>query len=136
MNIAELVDSLPNGFHDAELLRTEVDFVKRTACLHLDLLVGLPDGTSDLAREGYRTAKVTVDGLRYLAIDAPDRNHGLDAPLAVTFGLGEPPGQRRETQQLQSGESQFWFYAAAWNSYIQIAGGDTRLDWSGDPRLP
>ena len=43
MTLTDVDRELPNGFHDANLLRFAVDYAKATLSLDLDLWVGSPD---------------------------------------------------------------------------------------------
>ena len=44
MTLTDVDRQLPNGFHDAYLLRFAVDYAKATLTLDLNFLVGMPDG--------------------------------------------------------------------------------------------
>jgi len=70
MTLDELDNTLPNGFHDAEIYSYEVDFAGTTAKFHLNLLVGWPDDPPE-EREEYQEATVVVSGLCFLSIDPP-----------------------------------------------------------------
>jgi hypothetical protein len=43
LTLEELHETLPNGFHDAEIFSFELDYVAAIAKFHLNLLVGWPD---------------------------------------------------------------------------------------------
>ena len=68
MTFEELARTLPNGFHDAELWRFEMDYGRRRLQFDLDLWIG-DDGAG--ARELYRPARVTLDQVAFLVIEPP-----------------------------------------------------------------
>jgi len=73
MTFAQIAASLPNGFHDAELQRFEMDYVHRT--LRFDLLVWIGDMDDPRRRELYRQARLMLDVVAFLVIEPPDDNY-------------------------------------------------------------
>lgn len=63
MTFDEVAASLPNGFHDAELQRFEMDYVHRT--LRFDLVVWIGSMDDSQRRELYRPARVTLDDVAF-----------------------------------------------------------------------
>jgi hypothetical protein len=59
MTFEEVSASLPNGFHDAELQRFEMDYVHRT--LRFELVVWIGDMDDSRRREFYRPARLILD---------------------------------------------------------------------------
>ena len=73
MTFEEVAASLPNGFHDAELQRFEMDYVHRT--LRFDLAIWIGDMDDSRRRELYRPARLTLDDVAFLVIEPPDINY-------------------------------------------------------------
>ena len=62
MTLEELDNSLPNGFHDAEIFSFEVNYVEAIAKFHVNLLTGSPDDPEP-ERQAYQEAFLDVSGL-------------------------------------------------------------------------
>src|SRR5580704_6466135 len=63
MTLRELEDTLPNGFHDAQIGSIAVDFLTASATLRLKILTSLPD-TEKETGVLYREIAVQLKGLR------------------------------------------------------------------------
>ena len=91
MTFQQIADSLPNGFHDAELQRFEMDYVHRK--LRFDLEVWIGDMNSTQARELYRPARVTLELVVGIQGMRPTRL-GLSLSMAeATRTATKPSGQ-------------------------------------------
>ncbi len=90
MNFNELGRTLPNGFHDAELRRFEMDYVHRT--LKFDLVVWVGKMEYPQARELYRPARVSVARVAFLVLELPDTNYSwqLTGTIRIDTGEGVP----------------------------------------------
>jgi hypothetical protein len=66
-----LADSIPNGFHDAELIAVTIDYAKSEARLVLDVWIAEHLDTAD-EREAYRLAEVNLYGLIFWISEPPD----------------------------------------------------------------
>ena len=69
MTLAELADSLPNGFHDSAIKRVTVDYEKKTARLAMSLSVGLHDDPNE-KRDNCRDGLVELFCLQFIMISA------------------------------------------------------------------
>jgi hypothetical protein len=87
MTLEELADTLPNGFHDAQVSSVSIDYVEREARLNIDLWVGVPSEDEEL-REAYREGELKLSGLLYWVIEPPDANYlyGKSKQLRVDAG--------------------------------------------------
>ncbi|NYF88977.1 hypothetical protein RBB79_05485 [Tunturiibacter empetritectus] len=63
MTLKELEDTLPNGFHDAQIGSIAVDFLTSSATLRLKILTSLPD-TEEETGVLYREIAIQLEGLR------------------------------------------------------------------------
>lgn len=136
MSILDLLNLLPNGLHDAQLHSIEVDYVARTANLNLDVWIGDLSSKDPLAREAYRPAKVTLSGLVYFVLEAPDPGYPFNQPKPLRIDVGVdkllPEAARRTLlpQQLPEGAFTFWIYVTDWNSFIHVAATKATLESS------
>ena len=134
MSIVDLLDSLPNGLHDAELHCIDVDYVARTANFSLDVWIGdmSQEGT---AREAYRHAKVILTGLVYFVVEAPDSRYAFHEarPLRIDAGVEKLASEASSVilpQQLPEGSFTFWIYVTNWNSFIHVAATHASFEYS------
>ena len=108
MTFHELAQTLPNGFHDAELSHFEMDYLSRR--LTFDLMVWTSDMENKAARELYRPACVTLERVAFLTIEPPDTRYDWLVPGAVvvdageghppqeTYSVPDPPPDRKSTR--------------------------------------
>ena len=69
MTFEELAQKLPNGFHDAEILKISMDFVNRSIVIGMNLLTGVP---GDPDPERYRPGALRVVSPYLFFIKPPD----------------------------------------------------------------
>jgi hypothetical protein len=125
MDIFQIADSLPNGFHDSELTELALNFAKRSA--HLSLSVWIGDNTE---RETYRAATLELRGVDYCLIDPPDPRYPFRSDQPLTIDLTTP---EQSTQALQITGVPFRFWVAQWNSFIHMCAADAAFEWAGIP---
>jgi hypothetical protein len=120
MTLEEIDQSLPNGFHDSEILGVRLDYVKRTAEIDLEILVSGPD---DEDTEKYQPATLFISGLIYFVIEPPGPpNTAHAAPSLVDGGSSEleqaayPP-----PKPLPDNAFTYSFFVSNWNAFIHIA---------------
>ena len=132
MNFEEVEHTLPNGFHDAELRRFEMDYVQRKLQFDLDVWIGDMDNPPE-DREIYRPARVTVENVAFLVIEPPDTSYPMLKRRAIIIDTGE--GQPRQSSgdlpATPSGCHLTWMYLHALNRFLLFAGGATSLEWTG-----
>ncbi len=132
MNFEEVTDTLPNGFHDAELRRLEMDYVQRKLQFDLDVWIGdmrdPPEG-----REIYRPARVTVEKVALLVIEPPDANYPWQEPGTITIDTGEglPRQASSILPEIPAGSQMTWMYMGALNRFLLFAGGESSIEWTG-----
>jgi hypothetical protein len=122
MTIEEVLDSLPNGLHDAYLRSINIDYAARTAELQLDLWVG--DMSLDgEAREARRHLLLKLSGLCYFVVEAPDPKYDFNEPksLWIDAGLGSPEVSSIKLPKPPEGAFTFWMYVNDWNAFIHFA---------------
>lgn len=137
MTFEELTDTLPNGFHDSELLRFQMDYLTRR--LVLEVVVWIGDMDNKTEKETYRPARVTVENVAYLVIEPPDPREPPDSsypwlePGSITFDTGE--GQPSQSASIlptaPEGTTVTWMYLYDFNRFLLFAAGDATLEWTG-----
>lgn len=133
MTLDELYRTLPNGFHDAEIKRTILDYENGTASLTLDVWVGDMDG-SPSERELYRLSELTLEGLAFWIIQPPCSDYLSLLPGSVRIdisGAEHVPPAIRELP-VPAGSSVNAIYVYDWNSFIYLAAQNARLTWLAD----
>ena len=132
MTLKEVEQSLPNGFHDAEIEKLSLDYGSGTLSMSMKIWVGTM-GTVD--QEEYRSAEMRVNKLAWCSIQPPDPTYPFALngnPLNVQGddGLGHCEELTPLVRQLPVGVSFYRFFVEEWNSFICIAGSDVKLRWT------
>ena len=132
----QLCASLPNGFHDAEMLKTSIDYTKQEARLVLDVWVG---DMQSVDREAYRLAEVTLTGLYYWVVEPPHPDypfHGDSGGSGETINIRSMNDFKSpddlKLPSVPVGIFANYIFVSDWNSYIFVAAKDTSLVWLGD----
>lgn len=132
MTFKEAEQSLPNGFHDAEIEKLSLDYRSGTLSISMRLWVGAM-GTPN--QEEYRCAELRVNKLVWCSIQPPDPTYPFAPngdPLNVQGddGLSHCEELTPLVRQLPAGVSFYRFFFEEWNSFICIAGSDVKLLWT------
>jgi hypothetical protein len=135
MTLEELADTLPNGFHDAQVSGISLDYLKREASFTLDIWVGDSSSQNERAREAYRSAELKLSGLLYCAIEPPDASYPYaeSGKLWVDAGALESADFRPSVQlpeSLPDGAFACWFFVQGWNSFIYVGAMEASLEWA------
>ena len=136
MTLEELEQKLPNGFHDAHILKIELDYLAATARLHLSLLVGWPDDPVP-EREEYQEAYLNLTGLCFCSIDPPDPNYpfipnGEPVPASgYSLKPDDLPALSALAKRFPEDTWCYGFFLDNWNAYIQIAAKHAEINWVG-----
>ncbi len=131
MTLDGLAASLPNGFHDAELMTIAIDFIKREVRLTLDIWIG-----DDKEREAYRQAEVTLSGLIFWVSEAPDSRYPYGEPRSLRIDAGSltelHPEKRPTLPSIPQSAFSNWLFVVDWNAFIYVAAEDACLKWRGE----
>jgi len=136
MTLAELEETLPNGFHDAVLLSVSVDHKKRIAKLELSIWTGDLHSKDESIREAYRTAELTITGLAFFSVEPPDPEYPYagDATTIGGFVWGGETVVPAELTALVKSLPEDTFYNNTfvfnWNSFLHIAGKNAELKFA------
>jgi hypothetical protein len=131
MTLQDLAQTLPNGFHDAELRRLEMDYVRRI--LRFDLVVWIGSMDDPLTRELYRPARLILDNVAFFVIEPPDTRYPSSepGPIRIDAGDGQPRQSASKVPQAPAGTSMSWVYLEQLNGFLLFAAGDASLEWTG-----
>lgn len=89
VQLVEIENSLPNGFHDAFLESLTVDYASRRSSIRLRLWVGDPDAVVKDKREAYKGADLELLNIVYFVIEAPDPGSEYEAVKSLWIDGGE-----------------------------------------------
>jgi hypothetical protein len=137
MTLDDLDHVLPNGFHDAQLFSLELNYATGRAKLHLNLLVGWPEDPEG-ERDAYQEAILTVTGLCFCSIGAPQPNYPFLPDGKPTWLSGDPaepdhlPSLPDLIGKLPSNAWCYRFFMNDWNAFIYIAARDAEFVWIGE----
>ena len=88
MSIEDIERTLPNGLHDAIMLKHVVDYEKQTLEFYINVWVGDLDSSIEVERERYKEGVLKFEGLEYFVIEPPGEVKLLFEPFS--FSAGNP----------------------------------------------
>lgn len=137
MTLKDIEESLPNGLHDAQVSRVEIDYEQRTVKLSLRLWTGDLSSDVEAVRERYEKGEVTIINFIYCVIEPPDPTYPHTEPSPITIGAGSAAEDPIKTdiqlpQDLPEGAFAYWFFVHEWNSFIHVAAMDAELKLLSD----
>ncbi|MCM3900340.1 MAG: hypothetical protein ND866_01395 [Pyrinomonadaceae bacterium] len=135
MTLEELADTLPDGFHDAQISSVSIDYIKREAKLIIDLSVGDPSSEKEELRDAYREGELKLSGLLYWVIEPPDANYPYRESKqlwvdAGALGSASFKPSVKLPEPLPAGAFASWIFVQDWNSFMFIAAMDASLVWN------
>ena len=138
MTLAELADSLPNGFHDSALKGLRVDYEQRLATISRSVKVGDPDGPPD-HRDDFRGCEVQLLAVLFVVIDPPDHRYNFGSASEAWIADGYETNSISQLMQhmskllegLPRDAFAYSFFVNDWNSYVHVAARDCALKWAG-----
>jgi hypothetical protein len=117
-----LGDERDATFHDAVLEHLAVSYVERRAELQFQISVG----------DGYRRGTLSVSGLQFLTIEAPEKGmEPVGAWITADGPLPDPAVQLRTTlPPIPDDAFVHYFFASDWNAFIVVAGLSATFAWA------
>lgn len=130
MTLEDIEDMLPNGLHDARINSINLDYVRSIARFSMEISIA----GEEAADPAFRTALLTLEGLLFCVIEAPDSSypyHGakalwVDAGAATSVPTTSPA---RLPVPLPEGAFGHWFFVNDWNAFIYVAATHAHLEW-------
>lgn len=128
MTPVEILALLPNGLHDADILRLGVDLAAGSAVITLRVLVGMPDADTEDGREAMRSCVLKLAGVTSIRIEPPADGYAfaMDGGVDADGGFGSCPGDRAAPDD---GLVRLWFYISTWNARMMFTAKDCELEW-------
>jgi hypothetical protein len=121
--------SLPNGFHDAELLGLHLDYGNQTADLELRLDVGSPDVPDEDGTDSYRPAHLKFSGVQFVVMDAPGERCDPGTVSLIDVGAGQPRTAPCALPALEEGVFLCWVFMIRTSNFLRIAARDVAIKW-------
>lgn len=133
MNIDAISKTLPNGFHDSELVRIEVDYAMRQAVLTFD--IDLSDIETD--QGGMQRGRLTLAGLVHLYVEPPENDdpivlEEIDVQTVVgdSSDFEELKHRPQLPKQVVDGFFRHWFYSCSDNNFIYVCYKSASFEWT------
>lgn len=134
MTIDEIGDTLPNGFHDADILSIHLDYVKEESSFLIDIDLSEPDVRVEVSS---RQALLKLTGLLYCVIEPPHCSFtkeyipGEDK-LWITSDSSDFSGLKdcpKLPAPLPANSFRHWFFISSHNCFIYVAAMDASFQW-------
>lgn len=134
MTIEEIGDSLPNGFHDSDILGISIDYVRGEATFLIDVDLTLPGEKVEVPN---RHGELKLTGLLYCVIEPPGYSLAkeyvfCEDRLWITGDSGDF-GELKEYPKLPEpipdGGFRHWFFISSHNCFIYVAAMDAGFKW-------
>jgi hypothetical protein len=134
MDLLVLVKSLPNGLHDSELRGLAMDYAAGRMALDIDLWVGDLDDRS--RREAYRSARLTLEDVAFLAIDPPSPPDLWLDPDSIRMDVSftHPPKSETRVPEPPQGSFRAHFFLDSVNTFVHVIARSAALEWRGEER--
>ena len=131
MTFEELADTLPNGFHDADLSAFQVDYVQRQLTFQLEFWIG--DMEVSERREVYRPAIVVVDDVNFVYVEPPreTKEFHIGTSIRIDAGEGIPEAIQDAVQHLHDMGKVTWMFLSELNSFILFSAASASMKWTG-----
>jgi hypothetical protein len=132
MNLTDLAETLPNGFHDAQLHRYQMDFAAERLVIELDVWVG--DMEDRARREAYRPARLTLGAVRSFVMEPPaSEDPWLDrGSVTIDTGVGERWEGSGSLPATPPGFFRAHFFIQELNTFFHALAENASLEWLGD----
>jgi hypothetical protein len=127
MTIAELEDTLPNGFHDSHLVSVALDFSAGTCRIELDVDYDNPDP------DVFRRMRLDLKGLSFFAVEPPASQASLpfgDTVWVSGYDTSEKmlPSLESYRKNAPAGSFFYSFFLYDSNCFIHLAAKEAALE--------
>ena len=133
MNLRDLSNSLPNGFHDSEIQSLSIDFKACEARLFLSVWVGDMTSEEESVRERYKTGELVLSYIGYWMAEPPDPKSAALSPGTPCIDIGEldtlkhPPSM--PLPEVGNDYTEHWMYINETNSLIYFSAKSANIHW-------
>jgi hypothetical protein len=130
MTIDDISKTLPNGFHDADLLGVEIDFEHATAAMDFAVDTSNSDMESAVVP---RRGRLSLKGLHYFVVEPPNEQFAYDQQ-AQNIGSDSSDFTELSGPQkfpvLPDGIFAHWFYSSTDNNFLFVAAANAEFEWT------
>lgn len=132
MTLAELENTLPNGFHDGVLLGMDVRLDEARVVLRMLIDVSTRDEDNPYVSK-MREVEVALDELQTIIVEAPDKRYPLEPGAAHKIN-GFTPTEKQFPGLLEFPEdvrknAHGLYLGGNWNSFVLLAAKSVRIVW-------
>jgi hypothetical protein len=142
MTLEQVADSLPNGFHDAQVEELVWNFQTSSASFSMQLWVAEDEDFEQKKLEVYRPARLQVTDIVFMAFDPPSAEGPYPTQWKPGYDALIIDGMKTEQKwfpplpalvnRMSAGTEVYSFYVNDWNSFIHIAAKEAKLTWLGE----
>jgi hypothetical protein len=130
VTLEELENTLPNGLHDAEVQRVDVDYGRRSLVFELTIWVGSMDDPPE-HREAYKTGRLEIGDLLFLVMEPPDARYPYRVESRLTIDSVKT-GSSLDAELLTMLPADAFchsFFVFQWNTCMHFAGKHAAITW-------
>jgi hypothetical protein len=133
VTIHQLIESLPNGLHDAEIHRLSIDYTARTIECEVDIWIEderIPGSDIDFTR----SARLIFADMEYCVIEPPDPRYPYDSGQPLMVDVADIDRADNPYPEARAeGAFRCRLFVNEWNSFLTICARTADLAWLGDP---
>jgi hypothetical protein len=136
MTLEEVESALPNGLHDAEIRRIDVNYGQGALALDLEVWVGSMDDPPE-RREAYKSGRLEMSGLIFLVFEPPDAKYPYRVESKLTIDSSDPR-KSLDPELLASVPGDGFchsFFVFQWNSCMHFAAKHAEMIWLNDGQI-
>jgi len=115
---------LPNGLHDAELVRVDIDYEGCRAIFEVNLDVSRYPDTED----HYRRGRLIFSGIEFVVVDPPAAKRAFGVSM-IDGGDGQPATSPCSLPELPQDCFLCWIFVDRANSFIRVAARTVTHQW-------
>jgi hypothetical protein len=125
-----LLDSVPSGLHDAELVSIAIDLAAATVVCLVTVNLSDPDEPSNECTG--RPARLTFEGVSVVVIDPPacEVSNRLEPAWLVDAGSGDPATSPRPDLRAPDGGFLAWLFLESINAFIRVGARTASMAWA------
>jgi hypothetical protein len=131
MTLMELYRSLPNGFHDGQIGKISIDYMKMEAEIDIRVWVGDLHSKVDQVREECCVGIVRLSGLQFLVIEPPNTRYHFADLGRVHSDMYEWDPKYKADLPAPKDPNAFvtMIYVGSWDSQIYVSALNAEISW-------
>jgi len=132
-SFADVIDSLPNGLHDALVHELVVAPAEARIVMDLDVWTGDLDGPEE-QRDEYRRGRLTLTGIERFSLDVEEAAIEQGKPVMIDAETGGP-GTVPDLWPSEPDDRKLWIFFNDWNGFLRVLGGQVEFEWGAFHQL-